>query len=195
MITDKTFFVADGSTQSSIEFKVENELQQGTVNSPILFNIFNSDLHKLFDLNTTNKRSIAFADDLVIYVADRDTKTIEPELQDIFEKIVHYCNAWRMKVNLQKCQTILFRQNLCKISTAERRKGKNFQIREKKNEGTVIPHKEVVKYLGVHIDQTLNYNNHIRIQIEKARKIFWQHKGLFYSNHFKKKAKFFATKH
>jgi hypothetical protein len=37
-----------------------------------------------------------------------------------------------MKINLQKYQTILFRQDRCKISTAERRKEKNFQIRERK---------------------------------------------------------------
>ena len=41
----------DGTTLSSGEFRVSEGLQQGTVNSPILFNIFLSELPSLFGFN------------------------------------------------------------------------------------------------------------------------------------------------
>ena len=91
MVTNKTFIMTDGSHTSSKEFSIENGLQQGTVNSPLLFSIYNNDLLNLFNLNTsTHKRSIAFADDLIIYVTGRKTKTIRTELQELFNKISDY---------------------------------------------------------------------------------------------------------
>ena len=44
MITNKTFLLTDGSHTSSKEFSIENGLQQGTVNSALLFSIYKSDL-------------------------------------------------------------------------------------------------------------------------------------------------------
>ena len=44
MITKRNFSVYDTSGEASIKFEVKNGLQQGTVNSPILFNIFNSNI-------------------------------------------------------------------------------------------------------------------------------------------------------
>ena len=77
MITNKTFVMTDGLHALSKEFSIENSLQQGIVNSPLLFCIYNSDLLNLFNLNTsTHKRFIAFADDLIIYVTGRKTKTM-----------------------------------------------------------------------------------------------------------------------
>jgi len=73
MISGKSFITAEGQNSSSKEFFIENDgLQQGTVNSPILFNIFNSDILNLLDLNSSDhKRSIAFADDLIIYITGK----------------------------------------------------------------------------------------------------------------------------
>lgn len=91
MISNKTFVMTNGPHTSNKEFPIENGLQQGTVNSPLLFNIYNSDILNLFNLDTsTHKRSIAFADDLIIYVTGRKTKTIRTELQELFEKINDY---------------------------------------------------------------------------------------------------------
>ena len=44
MITNKTLIMTDGSHTSSKEFSIENGLQQGTVNSALLFSIYKSDL-------------------------------------------------------------------------------------------------------------------------------------------------------
>ena len=190
MITNKTFLMTDGSHTSSKEFSMENGLQQGTVNSPLLFSIYNSDLLNLFNLNTsTHKRSIAFANDLIIYVTGRKTKTIRTELQELFDKISDYYHTWKLKINESKCETILFRPKTSKIGSIERVHCKKFQLKEKVNEGDLIPQKNFIKYLGVNIDDKLNYKQHIEIQLSKASKAFWKTKRLFYSRHLNSKVK------
>ena len=142
MITNKTLIMTDGSHTSSKEFSIENGLQQGTVNSPLLFSIYNNDLLNLFNLNTsTHKRSIAFADDLIIYVTGRKTKTIRTELQELFNKISDYYHTWKLKINASKCETILFRPMTSKIGPPERKHCKKFHLKEKANEENLIPHK------------------------------------------------------
>ena len=51
-------------------FQVKNGLQQGTVNSPILFNIYMSNILELFELNKTkDKGALAFADNVIVYIS------------------------------------------------------------------------------------------------------------------------------
>ena len=190
MITNKIFLMTDGSHTSSKEFSIENGLQQGTVNSPLLFSIYNSDLLNFFNLNTfTHKRSIAFADDLIIYVKGCKTKTIRTELQEFSDKISDHYYTWKLKINGTKCETILFRSKTSEIGPIEREHCKKLQLKEKANEGELIPHKNCVKYLSINIDDKLNYKQHIEIQLSKVSKAFWKTKRLLYSRHLNSKVK------
>ncbi|XP_012244110.1 uncharacterized protein LOC105681103 [Bombus impatiens] len=143
MITNRTFVMTEGANTSSKEFSITNGLQQA----------FADDL-----------------DDLIIYVTGRKTKTIKTELQELFERINDYYHAWKLKINTSKCETILFRPKLSEIGPTEREHCKEFQVREKSNKGSLIPHKNCVKYLGVNIDYELNYKQHTEIQLTKANK-------------------------
>ncbi|XP_050488684.1 uncharacterized protein LOC126872624 [Bombus huntii] len=123
------------------------------------------------------------------YVTGRKTKTIKTELQELFEKINDYYHAWKLKINTSKCETILFRPKLSKIGPTEREHCRKFQVREKANKGALIPHKNCVKYLGINIDDKLNYKQHTETQLAKANKAFWRIKRLFYSKHLDSKVK------
>jgi len=91
MISERSFVVASGDTYSKSTYKINNGLQQGTVNSPILFNIYTSDLLKMFGLNEPeNPKAIAFADDLIVYVANRWPSQIQQTLQNILHKLEFY---------------------------------------------------------------------------------------------------------
>lgn len=71
MIMNRKFHTSLGNNLSDKEYKVKNGLQQGTVNSPLLFNIYTADVLRLFGAGSnTNTKAIAFADDLVIYTTD-----------------------------------------------------------------------------------------------------------------------------
>lgn len=110
---ERSFITFAGVQESTVEFKIKNGLQQGTVNSSVSFNIFTSDVQKLFGATSDYPiQSIAFADDLVIYQKDSWPSRIRDKLQDVFERIHTYYRSWKLKINTHKCETILFRSNL-----------------------------------------------------------------------------------
>ena len=124
MLHDKQFQVNE-SNNISRSYKIENGLQQGTVNSSILFSI--SDLQQMYNLNNDGKKAIiAFADDnirngnirMVIYVKNNKLSVINTELQQLFNKIQEYFHTWKLKINIKKCETILFRPYISRISDA-----------------------------------------------------------------------------
>ncbi|XP_017796810.1 PREDICTED: uncharacterized protein LOC108578067 [Habropoda laboriosa] len=185
MLHGKKFRVAEKSYASTETFHIKNGLQQGTVNSPIFFSIFISDLFNMYGLNNDHdKFAIAFADDLLVYIKDSKPSKIKIQLQDILNKIQDYLHTWKLKINTDKCETILFRPYISKISNANtdvRKHTKNFHLQDTHNAQTKLQNKNIVRYLGVHIDYRLNYYNHVDIQIDKAQKAFASHKRLFYS--------------
>ena len=191
MITGRKFKVTLNGITSCKEFTLTKGLQQGTVNSPTLFNIFTSELMKLFNLNQGEIESIAFADDQIIYTSDRILKKIQTRLQGVFEKVINWYKIWKLGVNSKKCETILFRNTLRKEHEQTKKNWKNFQIKDNLN-NIQVPHKRCVKYLGIHLDDLLRYNQHVNIQIEKAKKAFRSLHGLFYSPYLSKKAKTIA---
>ena len=104
--TCRTF---DGNSLSSETFLMKEGLQQGTVNSPILFNIFTSKILNLFDLNSDpNTSSTAFADDYILYVSGNRPTSIQTFLEELVEKVNNYYMSWNLRLNPLKCETILF---------------------------------------------------------------------------------------
>lgn len=115
-LQNKQFFVSEGDLVSSKAFSIVNGLQQRTVNSPTLFNIFMSDL---FGLNSGKKsHALAFADDLLLYINGKYPSTIQKQLQKLYNKIADYCQTWKFKIDESKCETILFRPLISKASDA-----------------------------------------------------------------------------
>ena len=89
---------------------------------------------------------------------------------------------WNLKINPSKCETILFRKPLNKISSTIRPDINNFSISIKiNNVHYKIDHKKEVRYLGVILDHLLRLNTHIKTQLEKAKKVFRKHSRLFFS--------------
>lgn len=192
MFQNRTFTVHHNKEKSTITFKVEDGLQQGTVNAPIIFNIYNSDTLNLFELNQDNNTySIAFADDLIVYVADKYPDTAKTKLEEIVNKINKYYLNWNLKINANKCETILIRLTLDKLSRAKKKNWRSFHINiyDNSNNKTEIPHKNSVKYLGVMIDSLLRMTIHPDTQLVKARKAFLANSKLFYNKYLSKKAK------
>ncbi|XP_046734973.1 uncharacterized protein LOC124404685 [Diprion similis] len=190
MLHDKYFHVCDGSNTSSIKFAIADGLQQGTVNSPILFNIFNSDILTLFDLNkVASKKAIAFADDLVVYISGNKPSELKVQLQELSIKLIDYYNTWKLKINTSKCETILFRPNLKFANRDTKKNWRNFSISDGRNGGHAVPHKNIVKYLGINIDFQLKFNLHVNAQLARAQKAFNSANRLFYCKYLDKRIK------
>ena len=84
-------------------------LQQGSVLSPDLFNIYLSDLPHIFDATCAPAKSfglttncLMFADDLVLLSETSDG------LQNCFDKLAQYCQKWGLTINMDKTKVVIF---------------------------------------------------------------------------------------
>lgn len=188
MISTRKFKVACGKNITEETFIVKEGLQQGTVNSPILFNILTAPLLKNNLQNKVpNIKSIAFADDYIAYVIGDDPRIIKTRLQNLYNFSLKWYSTWSLKTNPAKSEIILFRPKFKDCIKYIHPKMKHFKIENK--DGKHVIQKKIVKYLGINIDNTLKFNKHVKIQLEKAKKAFYAHSKLFYSKHLEKRVK------
>ena len=190
MISEKKFIISNGDIQTEQYFSVKNGLQQGTILAPTLFNIFISDL---FDEGMIrNCAGLSFADDIAIYASDTKVEDIQRSLQNQLIKTQQYLSKWKLLLNEQKCETILFRRELELCNSEVKKNWRTMQISTEN--GTAIPHKRMVRYLGIQLNDRLNYSKHINNQIIKAKQAFIISKGIFYNQNINKKVKLAAYK-
>lgn len=171
MIKGRAMIAASRETYSKQTFKINDGLQQETVNSSILFNIYTSDMLKLYDFNKPGSmQAIAFADDLIVYVRESSLSKIKSELQNTLHKLENHYETWKLTINLNKCETILFRLALEQVSKKVRKNYKAFRVNSQANNNVIhdIPHRNIVKYLGIYLDERLHYKQHVEKQLEKA---------------------------
>jgi hypothetical protein len=144
---------------------------------------------RLFGPINTNCSLIAYADDLIIYNANKNPTEVQKTLQNAINKIFGYYYSWKMRVNVNKCKLILFRPSIRIATHYVIRYYKKFQLKRGTLNNEIIPHKKMVKYLGVHMDERLLFRQHIEIQLNKARQIFIRYGKLFYSKILNNKVK------
>uniref|UniRef100_A0ABD2WNT4 Reverse transcriptase domain-containing protein n=1 Tax=Trichogramma kaykai TaxID=54128 RepID=A0ABD2WNT4_9HYME len=189
LITNRKFKLTNNDTTNNNKtFTITKGLQQGTVNSPFLFNLYTADVTKSYGINKNTTNALTFADDLILYTSNNNMKTIEKNLQSIYNRIVKLYKDWKLKVNPSKCETILFRNNIREEKHHTQKNWRNFQIKDIIN-NTVIPHKRQVKYLGIIFDDLLRFNIHVKLQLKKASNAFKTLHNLFYTPHLGSKAK------
>ena len=176
---------------STLIFKIVEGFSQGTVNSPPLFNIYNSRVLNIAGLNSNNcTYSIAFADDFVVYVADQDPAIVNKKLQSLTTKINDYYLNWKLKINPKKCEIIIFHQPLRFLSPKKRDIIKNFKIILVSDKKTYeLENKKSVRYLGMQLDYLIRMNEHIEIQLKKASDSFKKYCRLFFCKNLEARAK------
>ena len=72
----------------------------------------------------------------------------------MFHKVELYTINWNLKINVKKCETILFRPLVDKCNYNIRKHWKEFGIKSI-TYNTRILNKENVKYLGIYLDKFL----------------------------------------
>lgn len=189
MIKDRSFVTTCNNITSKKKYVLSNGLQQGTINAPILFNIFTADLLRLFGPDNTKCSLIAYADDLIVYNAGRKPDTIKNNLQLAINKIFDMYVTWKLRVNTEKCETILFRPSVKKAKHPIPIQYKNFMLKDEITGNNAIKHKKIVRYLGIQLDERLLFDKHIELQLTKAKKTFISLGKLFYSKFLNSKVK------
>lgn len=137
-------------------------LAQGSALSPILYAIYTSDIKIPKETETA-----FFADDTGLYTAAKSSNTIVRRLQKALDKIQIYFRKWRIKINGGKTQAILFPYN------NQRRRIPTARL---KMQDVPIKFVKTTKYLGITLDNKLNFAAHVNITCDKATKC---HRALY----------------
>lgn len=141
------------STHSSSVFQVAAGCPQGSCLSPLLYNIYTSDIPKL-----NNCLISIFADDTAILSSEVLASDIIRNLQSALSVLMIYFQKWKILINGEKSQAIYF--------TRKRKECFLPQTNTVIN-NMEIPWVQKVKYLGVALDTKMKFKNHIPFVIHK----------------------------
>lgn len=138
---------------------ISSGVPQGSVLGPILYLIYTSDLPK-----SANTVIATYADDTAIMASHKDPVVASRKLQNHLNLVQTWLKTWRIKANPSKSVHVTFtlNRNTCPPVSLN---------------GAIIPQKEEVKYLGLHIDKRLTWKHHIwtkRKQLGfQLNKMYW----------------------
>ena len=152
-ITERTFQVKVGSTVSRVEH-VPAGVPQGSVVSPELFNIY------MADLPIPSECLVAqYADDIALLYSHKRAACINKMLRTETNIMSSYCSDWKLKLNPAKTEATFF---------TRRRARRAYPRSEFKINNEQVPWKDKTKYLGIHLDKTLTFKNHVNKVIQKS---------------------------
>src|SRR5882757_10579548 len=153
-LTDRTQkVVIDGRASDSIP--VTSGVPQGSVLGPLLFIIYINDLP-----DKIKSKFRLFADDSLLYRKITNEGDIV-ELQQDLDEVVKWCNECHMELNLEKCEQM-------QISTKHQPTLSSYSIADH-----TLSKVSSYKYLGLHIADDLNWNQHINKVLSKANKVLY----------------------
>ena len=141
--------LVDGKVNS--QANVESGVPQGSVLGPLLFLVFINDLPDCIKTSTTR----LFADDCVLYkrICSHNDAV---QLQEDLESLQKWERTWLMQFHPAKCQVIRVTKKSKPISF-------DYNIH-----GTTLKEVSSARYLGLHVDDNLNFNTHVDIISKKA---------------------------
>ena len=134
---------------SSCYRKFTQGLPQGSVVSPLLFNIFINDL---LDSMPQDSLTSAFADDIATVSQGRTVEECEDKAQAAAKVVEAWAVKNRMKIAVDKCECMLFTSN----STLSK------ATLKLKINGSTIKMSKYPKFLGITFDRQLSFHEHAK---------------------------------
>ncbi|MEW8088496.1 MAG: reverse transcriptase domain-containing protein, partial [Candidatus Thiodiazotropha endolucinida] len=136
----------------------ENGSPQGSVLSPILFNVI---INTLSDkLSGTSVDLSQFADDSLFWKTARKPKTILSEMQNALGMIENWANEWGFKINPTKTEIVVFNDSVSAIRA----------LPKLKFNGVDIDYSLEATFLGMIFDHRLNWVKHINELVKRCMK-------------------------
>ena len=150
-IRTKCTVASTGKTEYSEYKAIKFGTPQGSCLGPLIFIIFTNDLHK--QLQHCN--SILFADDTTLYKSHRNLKYLNWCIEDDMKTIVKWFQVNKLTLNIEKIVCLLFQKQ-----------GQSKEITIKVDNIT-IQNTHETKFLGIWLDEHLNWTTHIQKLILK----------------------------
>ena len=135
--------------------RIRRGCPQGGILSPFLWNLVVDDLLK-FSAKEIPGYLQAFANDLVTLAEGSDTGVIWQRTQKTINTIEKWCDTKGLNISALKTKIVMFTWN------------RNWTMRPISVGGSTIALSKTVKFLGVLLDNKLNYNTHIDNVTQKA---------------------------
>ena len=139
--------------ESSTKRLVKSGVPHGSVLGPLLFTIYINDLRFKLLCSTVQ----LFADDTCLLLSNICKKTLQDEAKTELENLHLWMDANKLTLNSSKSNAMLINSKL-------RDKRKFGNIKTKKSEICIT---STVKYLGIYIDEELNFKYHITSIVAK----------------------------
>lgn len=154
-LSGRSFFCSDGRFTSSAHSQLKG-LPQGSVLSPLLFNILMSSLPLKPDILT-----MTYADDIAFFASSTSLHALYELLQAYLSALSAWMRSAHLTLNAQKSAVILFQPNSQPggVITIDLKIG-----------AEAIPQTNLLKYLGVWYDEKLIWDHHIEVMCQKATK-------------------------
>jgi hypothetical protein len=159
-LDDRTFNVQVNNALSDTK-RMKAGVPQGSVLSPKLFALYINDIPR-----TDRTCTALYADDTAIYAHSHHAEVANKQVQLHLNRILTYFDKWKIKLNETKTETILFRRKFTKVKIFTLLTINNHKINTTNS----------VKYLGMHLDQRLNFHKHVH---ETLKKTIYASKNLY----------------
>lgn len=156
MLENRVVYAVDSSGTMNGPEKINAGLPQGLPTSPILFNIYTNDMFEHIPKEIT---LLQYADDLVLLNRSKHIEHSISKMNEALQVIADYLERHRLQISVLKSAAVIFRKGKSRKQYANVRCNSEY-----------IPWKHEVKYLGVTINQTLNWRTHVDTVIKKAER-------------------------
>lgn len=155
LFQNRKIFIRDQNNKIHGARWISQGIPQGAVLSPILFNIYTHDIHKL--LGETFK-SIQYADDFCFYTVQSSFSSCITEMKYAFYCLKNWFLAHNLEISAEKSAIVTFTRRRLTIPS-------NICLC-----GVNVPIKRNYKYLGIVLDNKLLWNDHIEHIKNKCEK-------------------------
>lgn len=155
-LSDRKQFVTWNGVNSKY-MDIQCGVPQGSILGPLLFLIYINDLHFVSE----KAFFILFADDTNIFLSDKDEQRLLSSMNDILDKVDLWFKTNKLSLNVKKSSYMIFkRRNKC--------------ILHPRNPvfiaNNALEHVSHAKFLGINIDDQLNWKRHISFVSNKIAK-------------------------
>ncbi|GJQ75498.1 hypothetical protein Trydic_g17585 [Trypoxylus dichotomus] len=145
--------------QRSVARTATSGVPQGSALSPLLFNIYTSDIP-----TTAHVNMAMYADDVCIYTRSLDARVVDRRLQEALDALQTWYARWRISIHPGKSTAILFSGSGCRLK-------KHGNPTELTIQGGIVPWHSQAKYLGITLDSRLNWGAHIHKIIDRGKQM------------------------